>query len=181
MGLNIADAYIIKNGAGGITLNQLVFNANGVGTANPAPGYAGWKAGGSTYYSGAAGWEINTANWLSGLNAGNGVFTCPTAGIYAMGYNGIHRGGSNIPAGLNTYGYAGFAKNGVLNYFVHWNMSASHSWNTGGVSVLFQCAFGDTLTLHINRPPVSNGPDCISQNYGLYPDAHSAIWCKLVG
>ena len=87
--------------------------------------------------------------------ARNGVFTCPVAGFYAMGYNGIHRGGSGIPAGFNTYGYAAFAKNGAMSYFVHWNQAADTYWNTGGTSALFSCAAGDTLALFVNRPPVS--------------------------
>ena len=99
MGIDIAGATIVKSGSG-IALNSLVFNSAGQGSANPIPGYVGFKSGGSTYYSAVTGWGINAANWQSGLNLSNGVFTCPVAGYYAMGYNGIHRGGSNIPAGF---------------------------------------------------------------------------------
>ena len=184
MGIDIAGATIVKNAANGISLNSLVFNSLGQGQANAIPGYFGAKNG-STYYGAPAGWEINEANWQSGLNLGNGVFTCPVAGIYAMGYNGIHRGGGNIPTGYNTYGYAAFAKNGALNYWVHWNQAASGnvSWHSGGASALFSCQAGDTLALIINRsPPLPAIPDGVySQNFGLYPNNHHAVWCKLVG
>lgn len=180
MGIDIGGATIVKTA--GITFNtSLVFNAAGVGTANSTPGYTGWQQGGSTYYSATTGWLINTVNWQSGLNTANGVFTCPVAGLYAMGWNSIHNGGSGIPAGFNTYSYAAFAKNGAMTYFGHWNQGTNTAWNTGGQSALFQCAAGDTLALFVNRPPVNAGPDSISKNYGMYPDQHSGIWCKLVG
>ncbi len=180
MGLDIGGNSIIKSGTG-VALNSLVFNAAGQGAANPIPGYNGWQAGGANFYSAPAGWVINTASWQSSLNLSNGVFTCPVAGIYAMGYNDLHKGGSGIPAGLNTYGYSAFAKNGVMQYHVHWNQATGTYWNTGGTSALFSCAAGDTLALFVNRSPVSVGPDCVSQNLGAYPNEHHAIWCKLVG
>src|SRR6478736_8071924 len=185
MGIDIGGATIVKTA--GITLNtSLVFNAAGQATANAAPGYTGYKSGGTVYYSGVSGWEITASVWQSGLNTTNGVFTCPVTGLYAMGYNGIHKGGSNIPTGLNTYGYSAFCKNGVMVYWVHWNQATSAtagftSWNTGGCSALFSCVAGDTLALFINRSPTSLAPDSQSQNFGLYPDAHHAVWCKLVG
>ena len=183
MGIDIGGAPIVSN-AGGITLNSaLAFNSAGQGSANSIPGYSGAKASGNgLYYSGVSGWEINSVQWQSGLNTSNGVFTCPVAGIYAIGYNGIHRGGANIPAGYNTYGYSAFAKNGALSYWVHWNMGGTaSSWNTGGTSALFSCQAGDTLALFINRSPTQVAPDAQSQNYGMYPDAHHCVWCKLVG
>ena len=183
MGIDVGGNIIAKNGANGVSLNTLVFNAAGQGAANPIPGYTGWKAA-SSYYGAPAGWEISVANWQSSLNLSNGVFTCPVAGLYAMGYNGIHNGGSNIPTGLNTYGYSGFMKNGVLAHWVHWNgatVASNTSWHTGGTSALFSCQAGDTLALSVNRPPAGNSPDGIAQNYGLYPNAHGAVWCKLVG
>lgn len=185
MGIDIAGATIIKNASAGVTLNSsLVFNSAGQGAANPIPGYTALQSSGIYYYSAPTGWVLNTAAWQSSLNLANGVFTCPVAGYYAMGYNGIHRGGSNIPAGYNTYGYAGFAKNGVLAYYVHWNQFNGASgtvWMDGGTSALFSCAAGDTLALFVNRSPTSVAPDSQSQNYGLYSDSHHAVWCKLVG
>ena len=185
MGLDIGGNTIVKSGTG-IALNSLVFNSAGQGTTNTAAGYSGWKGGGSTYYSGVSGWEINQTQWnANGLNpALNGIFTCPVAGLYAVGYNGLHRGGSGIPAGFNTYGYSCFAKNGAMNYHTHWNQSTAAGntyWNTGGASGIFSCQAGDTLALFINRAPSPASPDGISQNYGMYPDSHHCVWCKLVG
>jgi hypothetical protein len=182
MGIDIAGATIVKTA--GITLNtSLVFDASGRGTASPIPGYSGYKNGGSTYYSGVSGWEINFAHWQSGLNTTTGVFTCPVAGFYAVGWDGIVRGGSNVPVGFNTYGYGAFTKNGVLSHYVHWNQGSggNTSWHSGGSAALFSCAAGDTLALFINRSPTSVAPDSQSQNYGLYPNAHHVVWCKLVG
>jgi hypothetical protein len=184
MGIDIGGIPIVANASHGLTLNNvLAFNHDGQGSANPIPGYAGWKGShNGLYYSGPSGWEINNVIWQSGLNTSNGVFTCPVAGLYALGWNGIHRGGSNFPSGFNTYGYGAFAKNGVMKYWVHWNcVNSTNYWVTGGASALFSCAAGDTLALFINRSPTSVGPDCVSQNLGLYPEAHHCVWCKLVG
>jgi hypothetical protein len=182
MGIDIAGATIVKTA--GITLNTaLVFDANGIGTASPTPGYTGAQTGGTLYYSATTGWLINSVTWQSGLNTANGVFTCPVAGLYAIGYSGIHKGGSGLPAGFSTYGYSCFAKNGVMDYHDHWNQGSANNviWHSGGHSALFQCAAGDTLALFVNRAPSLVGPDSVSQNYGLYPDNHHAIWCRLVG
>lgn len=181
MGINFGGGGSAITKTAGITLNTLVFNAAGQGTANSTPGYVGWIAGGTYYYSATTGWSINTTPWNSGLNGSTGVFTCPVAGFYALGYNGLHRGGSGIPAGANTYGYSGFAKNGALAYFVHWNMSATNYWNTGGVSATFKCFAGDTLALFINRSPSPESPNGFSHNYGMHPDWHHCVWCKMVG
>jgi hypothetical protein len=182
MGIDIAGATIVKSGAGVALNTSLVFNSAGQGTANSAPGYVAWLTSGTLYYSPSTGWPMNTFGWQSGLNASNGVFTCPVAGIYAMGYNGIHRGGSNVPVGYNTYGYSMFCKNGAASYWVHWNQGTNTMWNTGGTSVLFQCAAGDTLALFVNcSPPTQIAANTIAQNYGLYPDTLHCVWCKLVG
>ena len=184
MGIDIGGNTIIKNASAGITLNSLVFNSAGQGAANPIPGYMGYKSGGAYYYSGVAGWETNAVTWQSGLNTTNGVFTCPVAGIYAIGYNALHKGGNGIPAGFNTYGYSAFVKNGVLQYYVHWHQATgagSTYWNTGGTSSLFSCAAGDTLALLVNRAPTPLAPDSQSQNMGIHPDGYSPAWCKLVG
>ena len=178
MGLDIGGSTIVKNASNFISLNSLVFNPSGHGSANSIPGYSGWKAG-STYYSAPSGWETTVANWQSSLNTGNGIFTCPVAGFYAMGYDSIHNGGQSWNG--STFGYAGFAKNGALSYFTHWNMDPRNGWCTGGCSALFSCAAGDTLTLLVNRSPLSAGGDAIANNMGMYPNSHHAIWCKLVG
>jgi len=181
MGIDMSGVGIYKNASNGVTLHYVNFNSVGQGAAGSVPGYMGWQAGGSNFYAAPTGWLINAVNWQAYLNTGNGVFTCPVAGYYAMGYNGIHNGGSGIPAGYNTFGYAGFAKNGALSYFVHWNQSTGTYWNTGGTSILFSCAAGDTLALFVNRSPSPVGPDSQGLNYGLYPNTHNYIWCKLVG
>lgn len=181
MGIDIAGITIAKNAGSGITLNTaLVFNSAGQGAANAIPGYTGWKNA-ANYWAAPTGWEINVVNWQSGLNTSTGVFTCPVAGYYALGYNGLHRGGSNLPAGYNTYSYSGFGKNGALSYFVHWNMSGTTNvWDVGGTSALFSCAAGDTLALFISRAPAPLPPQYVD-GYGLYPSEHHAVWCKLVG
>ena len=179
MGIDIGGNTIVRIPASGVSLNTLAFNSIGQGSASPAPGYTGWKAG-TTYYAAPTGWETTATHWQSGLNVANGIFTCPVAGYYAMGYNSIHNGGQGYPTGYNTYGYSAFAKNGALDYYVHWNWPIG-GWNTGGTAALFSCAAGDTLTLLVNRSPLSAGPDSISQNMGMYPNTHHAVWCKLVG
>jgi hypothetical protein len=184
MGIDIGGAIIIKNAGDGISLNSLVFNSLGQGAANSIPGYMGYKSGATLYYSGVSGWEINAVNWQSGLNTTNGVFTCPVAGLYAMGYNGLHNGGGGIPAGFNTYGYSAFARNGAMSYHTHWNgatVAGNTAWNSSGTSALFVCAAGDTLALFINRAPSPVGPDSVAKNYGVHPDGYSPTWCKLVG
>jgi hypothetical protein len=178
MGIDIGGNTIGRNGSAGISLNSLGFNAAGQGSANPTPGYTGWKAG-TTYYSAPSGWETSAVQWQANLNTGNGIFTCPVAGFYAIGYNSIHNGGSGWNG--NTYGYSGFGKNGALSYFVHWNLDSRNGWCTGGTSALFQCAAGDTLALFVNRAPAPTSPDGIAQNMGMYPSQHHAVWCKLIG
>lgn len=172
---------LIYTSGGNTYMHSLVFNSSGQGTTNTSNGYSGMQQNGSYYYSLTTGWPTNVSQWSYGLNASTGVYTCPVAGFYVMGYNGIHRGGSGIPAGYNTYGYCAFCKNGVLFAWAHWNMSTTNQWNTGGISSLFSCAANDTLALFINRSPTSVAPDSQTQNFGLYPDQHSCIWCFKVG
>jgi hypothetical protein len=182
MGIDIGGNTIIQS-AGGISLNTLAFNSAGQGSANAIPGYSAAKGAGGNFYSAPTGWELDSPSWQSSLNTSNGVFTCPVAGLYAMGYNGIHNGGSGMPAGKNTYGYSCFAKNGVMSYHVHWNQGGTPFtiWNTSGTCAVFSCAAGDTLALFVNRSPSPTSPDSQSQNYGLYPASHHCVWCKLIG
>lgn len=182
MGIDIAGATISTSGSG-ISLNStLLFNSSGYGAVANTPGYSGYQASGTFYYAGTSGWLINTANWSSGLNTSTGVFTCPIAGYYAMGYNGIHNGGSSIPSvGFNTFGYSAFAKNGAISYWIHWNLSANNAWETTGTSAAFSCAAGDTLALFVNRSPSPLNADTQTYNTGMYPDNHHAVWCKLIG
>lgn len=182
MGLDIGGNLIVKNAANGVSLNSLAFNAAGQGCSFNSPGYSGWKNGTpNTFYGGPTGWETNAANWAANVN--NGLFTCPVAGMYAMGYNGIHIGGDGYPAGQSTYGYGAFLKNGVANYFVHWNSGGASNayWANGGQSVLISAAAGDTLALYINQPPIGAGGQAVANNFGLYPNSHGAVWCRLVG
>ena len=181
MGIDIAGAQIVKNASNGISLNMLAFNSSGVGTANPLCGFSGWKAGSDGLYY-AAPWQTNNLQWLSPSQNVNGYFTCPVDGIYALGFSGIVRGGSGFPAGNNTYGYAGYVKNGGVVYYTHWNLDNGRDyWGNGGQSALFSCAAGDTLSLFVNYPPTPYGPNVHAQNLGMYPESHHALWCKLVG
>lgn len=184
MGFDIAGATIAASGTG-ITMNGYSIDGSGYasfGTGGSLPGYSGWKdvSGDDWQSSTGTGWRINNANWYVGLNTNNGAFTCPVAGLYAVGFNGIANGGSNV--GTNTYGYAAFAKNGVLNYWIHWNNSSTNGWNQSGGSSVFSCAANDVLTFHINQSPTPtagayyNGP-----NYGWYAHNHHAVWCVFLG
>lgn len=180
MGFDIASASIATSGTG-INLNGFVFDGSGYATSGTLPGYSGWKdvSGDDYQASTGSGWRINNANWNSGLNTTNGVFTCPVAGMYAVGFNGIANGGSNLS---NTYGYAAFAKNGALSYWIHWNLSQTNAWNQSGGSSVFSCAANDLLTFHINQSPTPTaGATYGGPNYGWYPHNHHAVWCVFLG
>lgn len=180
MAINIGSSTITASGSG-VNLNSLNFDGNGYMSVGGLPGYSGWKdiAGNDYQSSTGSGWPINNAIWNVGLNTSTGVFTCPVAGYYAVGFNGIANGGSNIS---NTYGYAAFAKNGVLNYWIHWNVGNTNPWNQGGGSSVFNCAAGDTLALFINQSPTPTaGAYYGGPNYGWYAHNHHAVWCFFLG
>ena len=192
MGFDIAGATITGSGSN-VAINSGV-NITSASYVVPTvvPGYSGGKSSSGTYgyttncYSVATtGWPINYAYWNSGaLSTGPsniGVFTCPIAGLYAIGFNGIANGGSGIPAAHNTYGYAGFAKNGSLSYWIHWNLSSTNGWNQGGGSQVFSCAASDTLSLFINMAPAPVSEVGTTYNYGFYPDLHHHVWCVQIG
>lgn len=183
MGLNIAGVSITSTAGSGLQISPgMVFANTGYAYVDSVPGYSGWKdiSGNDIYYSAVAGWEINTTAWSGGgLNTTTGVFTCPRSGYYAVGFNGIANAGQFIDAGT-SYGYAGFAKNGALSYYIHWNISSTNSWQQVGGSSLFECAANDTLAFFVNRSP---SPVVGGQTYnrGWWPHNHHAIWCALVG
>jgi hypothetical protein len=190
MGLDIGGSTINSSGSGIAMNTNFVFNSSGYGTDLSTSstfglvGYSGWKdiSGNDTYYSATTGWPINNAPYNSGhINLTTGVFTCPVAGYYAVGFNGITNGGSWSGPNGQGYGYAGFAKNGAMSYFIHFNVSSSNAWNQGGGSSVFSCAAGDTLALFINRSPSPVAADSQGINAGWYPHNHHAIWCKLIG
>lgn len=181
MGLNIGGATIATSGTGISLNNGITFNSSGqAALSTNLPGYSGWKeiAGNQLQYSTGSGWPINNALWNNGLNTSTGVFTCPVAGYYAVGFNGIANGGSDDST---TYGYAAFAKNGALSYFIHWNKRNTNGWQQCGGSSVFSCAVGDTLAFFINQSPapvVANAP---AFNRGWYHSNHHAVWCHLIG
>jgi hypothetical protein len=183
MALYVGSSNILPSGSGLTVNSNFAVNASGYASTTTAlPGYSGWKdiGGNDQYYSATTGWPINGTSYTSGhLNTSTGVFTCPVSGYYAVGFNGIANGGSWTGSG-NGYGYAGFAKNGALSYFIHFNVSTSNAWNQGGGSSVFNCVAGDTLALFINQSPA---PAAGSQSYntGWYPHNHHAIWCVLIG
>jgi len=187
MGINIGGSTINSSGSGIAMNTNFVFNSSGYGSdlytssTFGLVGYSGWKdiSGDEIQYSYTTGWPINGFNYNSGhINTSTGVFTCPVAGYYAVGFNGIANG-SQFDA--NSYGYAGFAKNGALSYFIHWNISTANAWNQSGGSSVFSCAANDTLAFFINQSPSPAGPTAQSHNVGWYPHNHHAIWCKLIG
>ena len=182
MGLNL-NGITFNSVSSGIAISPgVTFNSSGFAYNSDLPGYSGYKdIAGGTYYSAVSGWEINQTSWNGGgLNTTNGVFTCPVAGYYAVGFNGIAQGGSGWDNG-QTYGYAGFAKNGALSYFIHWNLSSGNAWNQSGGSSVFYCSAGDTLALFINRSPAPTTASAQTYNRGWYPQNHHAVWCVLIG
>ena len=191
MGFNIAGATITGSGSNVAINSGMNITSAGYVVPSVISGYSGMKYSLGTYgyttnyYSVATtGWPINYAYWNSGLSTGPsniGVFTCPVAGLYAMGFNGIANGGSNIPVGHNTYGYAGFAKNGSLSYYIHWSLSSTNSWNNSGASQVFSCAASDTLSLFINMTPSPVSEVGATYNYGFYPAEHHHVWCVQIG
>jgi hypothetical protein len=181
MGFDVGGSTITASGTG-INLNTLNFDGNGYMAVGALPGYSGYKdvTGEDVGYSTGSGWKVNIARWSSGLNTSTGVFTCPVAGLYAVGFNGIANGGSNV--GTNTYGYAAFAKNGALSYWIHWNLATTNAWNQSGGSSVFSCAANDLLTFHINQSPAPvAGASASGANYGWYPHEHHAVWCVFLG
>lgn len=178
MGVDIAGNTISTSGSGIAVNGGFTFNGSGVPSKTGLPGFCGYKGGGNgLYYSATTGWEVNNCpTFNNGLNTTNGVFTCPVAGYYAMGFNGILNGSSSA----SDYGYACFAKNGVATYWIHWNIN--NAWNNGGCSSLFDCAAGDTLCLLINAPNMPAYNSIARTNgRGLYPEHHHCVWCVYVG
>lgn len=182
MGLNISGNTIAASGLGIAINTNFVFNSSGFGSNASLPGMNGNLTGGSRYQSTGSGWVANSINWSSGYNSSTGVFTAPVAGYYAVGFNGIFNGGSGVPAGINTFGYAGFARNGALSYYIHNNVTGS-AWNNGGLASVFYCAAGDTLALYVNQSPTptSSATFASAYNYGAYPDNHHCMWIVLIG
>lgn len=185
MAIYVGGSTVAASGSG-ITLNSgFAFNANGVGAiadlpgfnarnANGASGYLGW------YSSTGTGWPLGQISWQSGLSGA--LFTCPIAGYYAVGYNGIHNGGSFTGSPATTYGYAAILQNDTIVYWNHWNVSSSNAWNNGGLCGVLNCAANDTIRMKVNQSPVPfAGASYGTQNLGLYPDTHHNVWCVLVG
>jgi hypothetical protein len=183
MGLDIGGSNILTAGSGISFNGGLTFNSSGFASMTSVPGYCGYKdiSGNELHYSATTGWPINVAPYTSGhLNTSTGVFTCPVAGYYAIGYNGIGNGGTVGWDNNNSQGYACFAKNGSLTYYSHWNLSSASGWDQCGMSCIFNCAANDTLAFFINRSP-SPVTDAQAYNRGWYPHSHHAIWCILIG
>jgi hypothetical protein len=178
MGLDISGSTILAAGSG-LTINSgFSINASGYAAPTNLPGYSGYRSGGSLYYSTGSGWIINGTSWNSiALNTSTGVFTCPVAGFYAVGFNGIAIGYGTE----GSYGYAGFGKNGALSYYIHWNLADGNAWQQSGGSSVFNCAVNDTLSFYINQSPSPVATAAITNNRGWYPDNHHAVWCILIG
>ena len=179
MGFDIGGQTIAASGTGIAFNTNTVFSSGGLSTVTGLPGYNTMNSS-TYYYSTTTGQTSGTAQWTSGqLVNSTGVFTATVAGYYFASYDAIHNGGQGIPAGHNTYGYGGWAKNGALSYFNHWNITVS-AWNQGGAFAIFYLAVGDTLALFINRSPAPVS-EAQTYNYGMYVSEHSCFYVILIG
>lgn len=98
-------------------------------------------------------------------NTSNGIFTCPVAGAYYMGFQGI---ASSSPG----YGYIRAYKNGInQGMFAHYNLNAG-SWNTPSLNAIIDCAANDQLTFVV---------ETIAGNAGFYGSEHNTQSIMLLG
>lgn len=94
-------------------------------------------------------------------NASTGLFTCPVAGKYLVGMNGIAAGqGQGNGA---SHGYFAIMKNGGTYVYSHW--STGGYWGHVTESCIMDCALGDTISFSINTSP---GPQASPQVNGWY-------------
>jgi hypothetical protein len=131
---------------------------------------------------GSQGNNVRTASAVMGsvnLNTGGawnnstGKFTCPVAGRYLAGMNGIANG---LAQGNDTVGYGYFAiiKNGGAWAFSHWNTATHYSHVS--LSAVVDCAIGDTISFAINLAP----SPASSANGWYGGDRHGNFFCGLV-
>jgi hypothetical protein len=99
----------------------------------------------------------------SHYNTGNGRFTCPVAGAYAMFYQ-------TIAWASPGYGYVDVYKNGVgTGMFAHYNLTnlpGGSNWANLNVNAVINCAANDYLQFYIRA---------VGGNNGVYPSSHNGF------